>query len=213
MLKWLKRIWNDPVGSEVIAGGILALLAAAGGVVWHVKKESNITIVRNQGTIDRAKIDDTTVKGTPPPGSNFTLFQNDPNGRMGDLSLSHTNLDFRATGPIPAPSPAEMTADDPVLSYRKRVNKLIDAMSLWKQTNQIEFEKAFGKQILLLASQLRKCDFREMPNFYGRNKWPPKIPIDQLVLLDTQDLISISAHLPDDDSKLTCADSGRGPVK
>jgi hypothetical protein len=78
MYEWLKRIWNDTVWSKVIAGGILALLGAAGALVWHVKKESNITIVRNQGTIDRAKIDDTKVNGTPPPGSNFTLFQNDP---------------------------------------------------------------------------------------------------------------------------------------
>jgi hypothetical protein len=90
----LKRVWNDPVWSKVIAAAIFGLFGGAGALVWHVKKEPNITIVRNQGTIDRAKIDDTTVNGTPPPGSNFTLFQNDPNSTRfsGGFALLETGM-------------------------------------------------------------------------------------------------------------------------
>ena len=186
-------------------------------MVWHVRDrpapKSGVTILHNQGTIDQTKIDNTTVKGTPPPDSSLTVVQNDANSKMRDLSINHFNLDFRDPGPIPPPSATEMTADDPALSYRERVKKLIDDMSRWQQTDQREFDKAFGKQIMLLSSQLRNCNFHEMHNFYGRNKLPPEIAIDQFVLLDKEDLMSIATQLPDNDSKLTCADSGRALTK
>lgn len=170
---------------------------------------SSVTIVRNQGTIDRTKVANTTVKGMPPPNSGITIVQNDRNSKMRELSVDHTNLDFRDPGPIPPPSAAETTADEPALSYQKRVNNLINDMRHWQETDQKGFHKAFGKQILLLASQLRNCNFRDLHDFYGRTKLPPKIAIDQLVLLDVESLTGIAAQLPDDDRKLTCADSGR----